>query len=568
MEYTAQQPAGLSEEKIVAFLRDGHPLLSTERAHIRSAIPDLRATLHQHSIRLQALKSVLRVFESEHAYVGAKLQKYEAVFAPIQHVPDDVLLEIFRLCLPLPIEDDVFYPNINVRWQLTKVCHAWRELVHNTPSLWESVVIQNHPDFVSNRYTLHRYLEMSGQHPLRVVFEDGAGKDDMCPIANILFKTSSRWKVLCMQFKIETFAQETSKVVDIYRKFNKTTIEELYLTLSAKGSPYDFPQALENFQSFLKHTLPKFTSLRRADLPGSSFAQFTPVGLPRTVTHFKAPSYAQALHHLKAMPNLIELHFAHNHCASQSTNSLPAVRHDTLRVLRMCKYFTLDNLTLPALGELTVGLDPNLIRSGANRKPCVVDPTHLDSLASFIERSRCRLKSLVLLDPSLMLDQRLISDVLDPLSDSLVSLGLSLVPTDPECACQLRRMVRRPDVKGPAPRLKYLELKLALVAVGQDAANQDMLQAISELIISRCDPLIAAKWGTAVLKGVRTHLYYREFFVQLEEMCVRELGEFVPVFDRAVHRAYSDTVHWEGPGWADRTSLAACMGVWQDEFGY
>lgn len=324
----------------MAFLRDDAPLLSEDRAQIRCAIPDLMESLRLQSTRIQALKSVVHAFERERARAEAKLQKYESVLAPIRRVPNEILLETFRLCIPLPEDDDACDPK-NVRWELTKVCRTWSKLVRNTPSLWGSVVVHD-SDLTPALPKLRRFLEMSQNLPLRVAVRDVVRRSQTCSLATQLFQTSSRWRVLWLEFRPATFVHYTSDMVKIYREFDKSAIEELYFAFTDFHQDYE----TENIQAFLKEALPKFTSLRRVDLSNLDFDISGTMGLPGTVTHVKDPSYDQALHHLKTMPNLIEVGIDFDDL--DSSDLRPPVRHDALRALRM-SHLTLGNLTLRGL---------------------------------------------------------------------------------------------------------------------------------------------------------------------------------------------------------------------------
>ncbi|KZO92903.1 hypothetical protein CALVIDRAFT_540582, partial [Calocera viscosa TUFC12733] len=106
--------------------------------------------------------------------------------APINRVPDDILLEIFHagaVELGLPYDED------GIRMEpfqvlIAAVCRHWRNLAHGTPSFWSRILIQ-HP-YDSDSARLHLWLSLSKPSTLSLVVSCFFGS--FTPFQNEQFK--------------------------------------------------------------------------------------------------------------------------------------------------------------------------------------------------------------------------------------------------------------------------------------------------------------------------------------------------------------------------------------------
>ncbi|KAK0497464.1 hypothetical protein EDD18DRAFT_154884 [Armillaria luteobubalina] len=115
--------------QILAILREEQPLLENDRDWFHQNI----ATLGNH---LLSLHHSLSRLESLAALIGTQIdtasttkQRLESISPPIRRLPRDILLEIFSLSSSPP-PDTKHYP-----WNLSHVCHWWRDIVHSSPKL-------------------------------------------------------------------------------------------------------------------------------------------------------------------------------------------------------------------------------------------------------------------------------------------------------------------------------------------------------------------------------------------------------------------------------------------------
>ncbi|KAH6906309.1 hypothetical protein BKA70DRAFT_1401519 [Coprinopsis sp. MPI-PUGE-AT-0042] len=86
------------------------------------------------------LEAQIEALRAKHAAVASFAASHRALLSPIRRVPLDVLTTIFLVCME-SYKTCTMTPDQSPLL-LTRVCHQWRELVVNTPSLWTSISIK------------------------------------------------------------------------------------------------------------------------------------------------------------------------------------------------------------------------------------------------------------------------------------------------------------------------------------------------------------------------------------------------------------------------------------------
>lgn len=118
----------------------------------------------------QFLENLYKAREISVRQVTTTLQ----ALSPIQWVPNEILTEIFFLCLP----DDYRFSSTHVPLSLCRVCKVWRALAISNPKFWRKLSFWS-PE-ISKRDNLcyplrmvNKWLAYSGTLPLQLFFEDG-----------------------------------------------------------------------------------------------------------------------------------------------------------------------------------------------------------------------------------------------------------------------------------------------------------------------------------------------------------------------------------------------------------
>ena len=78
--------------------------------------------------------------KAEKDEINERLRRYKVALAPHKLLSEDVLSYIFELCCEEPASFPIIRES-DVRLILTQVCSAWREIMLNTPSIWNDVLV-------------------------------------------------------------------------------------------------------------------------------------------------------------------------------------------------------------------------------------------------------------------------------------------------------------------------------------------------------------------------------------------------------------------------------------------
>ncbi|KAH6918244.1 hypothetical protein BKA70DRAFT_1175592 [Coprinopsis sp. MPI-PUGE-AT-0042] len=153
------------------------------------------------------LEMQIEALKAKHAAVSSFAASHRALLSPIRRVPADILTTIFLLCKE-SYEKCAMTPD-EPPLLFTRVCHQWRELVINTPTLWADFHI-NIPScptsFTANASLmqgraelLKLWLERGSECPLSVsiAFDPNGlsalGVQVLADLLSLICKHASRW---------------------------------------------------------------------------------------------------------------------------------------------------------------------------------------------------------------------------------------------------------------------------------------------------------------------------------------------------------------------------------------
>ncbi|KAK0207675.1 hypothetical protein IW262DRAFT_524866 [Armillaria fumosa] len=287
----------VKKAQILGILREEQPLLESDRDWIHqniATLDDHLLSLHQSLSRLESLAALIK---TQIDTASTTKQRLESISAPIRRLPRDILLEIFSLSSSLT-PDAKYYP-----WNMSHVCHWWRDIVHSSLKLWSVVVLS--PPY--NPKNIETQLQRSGNVPDRVM--------GLC----------HRWS------KLELHAYAPLRHAEKLPTF----LPQLR-TLKALGT----------WSRIMVPALdaPLLKTVRSDNFPLQS--------APHHITHLALSGLSiKELPLLSSFPDLVELRFTANYFDQVATHAL-TITHPTIRCLSVSGTTMLPFLTLPALEHL------------------------------------------------------------------------------------------------------------------------------------------------------------------------------------------------------------------------
>ncbi|KAJ7484345.1 hypothetical protein FB451DRAFT_82502 [Mycena latifolia] len=179
------------------------------------------AKIAEYDVEIAKLQELMDRMVADRAILQYHAEGCLSVYAPIRHLPDEILLEIFEYCSPMELSRyRDLWPSHNVDGsasriaqrhlrQLSGVCRSWRDIVMSSPSLWSTIdmdLIPFHPvrrlgeHIKENRMRLlNSSLDLSAVAPLHIYIrshpltlshhESGAAR-----AISHLVQSSSRWQ--------------------------------------------------------------------------------------------------------------------------------------------------------------------------------------------------------------------------------------------------------------------------------------------------------------------------------------------------------------------------------------
>ncbi|KAF8195087.1 hypothetical protein BJ912DRAFT_1040622 [Pholiota molesta] len=163
----------------------------------------LRERLTEQEKRIEEVRTLLVDLESEHQTLKEELNYNSDSL--LLRMPPEIAAEIFKLCIPEEIMDlplqRVWPPYmIGAPFVLSAVCRRWRNLVHSTPELWNTIPIcfRSSESRLLDRLTLIAdWLERSRRLPLSINLCVTEHAKELAvlpvPLTNLFNNHSHRW---------------------------------------------------------------------------------------------------------------------------------------------------------------------------------------------------------------------------------------------------------------------------------------------------------------------------------------------------------------------------------------
>ncbi|KIY72075.1 hypothetical protein CYLTODRAFT_418253, partial [Cylindrobasidium torrendii FP15055 ss-10] len=347
--------------------------------------------------------------------VAVKCNSPTSRHARIHIIPNEILVEVFRMCL----EDQITQWPGHRRPTLMAVCSLWLRIILAAPCLWNELIMIPSP---SNRPASERFRELerrSGAVPLSITCHYSAHREAAQEFLRHLRTLHHRVYRLRLLIESEFVENDTLDALQSLTTVDRTLVKHFSV---GWGSPEDTAEKLQSWMDAMLDRMPNLCSLH-------VLSAWMPKGtLPVTLTDLSLyqASIETLFEVLRNAPQLINLAVACIAEKAAHSQDVP-VHHKNLESLRLA---TLNNdneailfssLTLPALREL----DLVVFLSKTTLWPT-------DAALSFLARSHCSLRRLRTTNARL---SPRITDMLEPgLSSSNASSALeSLVLnwTDP-----------------------------------------------------------------------------------------------------------------------------------------
>ncbi|KAF9020655.1 hypothetical protein BDZ89DRAFT_263610 [Hymenopellis radicata] len=133
-------------------------LLLSNTAPNDAEIEGLRRMVQESSTLMESLqdqiekaKQTISTLRAIYGATSKRLKDTKKILHPVRSLPRDILAEIFFACTPIAREDDRIHFRYssefdtlcarNHPWNLSHVCHAWRETALSLPRLWSTIYL-------------------------------------------------------------------------------------------------------------------------------------------------------------------------------------------------------------------------------------------------------------------------------------------------------------------------------------------------------------------------------------------------------------------------------------------
>ncbi|KAJ7238564.1 hypothetical protein B0H12DRAFT_1025597, partial [Mycena haematopus] len=106
----------------------------SEISEIRAVLLDPENELAHIDARIEEMEIALAQLKEQRALLKGPIDAHRALISPLRRVPEDVLIEIFLLCLPS--EHNALIDPAEAPLVLGRICRHWRSVAYSAPRLW------------------------------------------------------------------------------------------------------------------------------------------------------------------------------------------------------------------------------------------------------------------------------------------------------------------------------------------------------------------------------------------------------------------------------------------------
>ncbi|KAK0429903.1 hypothetical protein EV421DRAFT_2025573 [Armillaria borealis] len=343
-------------------LENAKPTLHSTNETIRALIRDGRSAADLDSSYMNSLRQAIPLLESEVLFRDQErdLDNHKSILAPIRRLPDDLLLRIFKFASH-GSGDQLSHPS-HSRWALLRICHSWRVIALNSPTLW-SVLAFNFVDWdicpPQHRTLFSRALDLSKNSSLDIQLNvDFFGTDGDEFLWETVAPTSSRW-ITC---DLSSYTCYFQQFLDLFG--NVPHLHTLRLEAGEDDDDYPwFEDSDEESPNFFSSA----ASLRVVEFRGQEFQHLSlPLHqLTKLSIHDTSQTGASSLFH-ECIARAVNLDTFSFHCKSEMITDAPLepfvnqrIRKLTLvdcvpaKIQRPVPFSTIKGILLCSSGTLT-----------------------------------------------------------------------------------------------------------------------------------------------------------------------------------------------------------------------
>ncbi len=313
------------------------------------------------------------------------LSSHRALLPPINRIPSEILLEIFRHISSSSMCSGV------APWNLGHVCSTWRTVSRSSPSLWTYISFSE--SSTHDVTFLTTYLSLSQDLPISIaLYPRSDAKSLEC--LQVIAAHSARWSTLDLMMKSETLSRFLSYVSAPANQLRKLQInlldilDERAVSVQTYNNPFlQSPVAIAILRQMTYSQLP--VSLKR--LKTLMFHHYDPSELLLVLKHAPQLTDLSIMPAIQPPDGTIRL----------LQNSYQVPTHASLRKLSIILFWrTTDSYTnihsifssllLPSLEHLRIGPGNPWVL------PMELAPAEYSHILSLVGRSGCHLTSLAL----------------------------------------------------------------------------------------------------------------------------------------------------------------------------
>lgn len=121
-------------------LTSNNPPTPSEACAIKDFLSDARRTRGAIEAEIERNDEALNHLRAKQDALQISIHQHESLLSPIRRVPQDILRQIFYLCLPIPSKISSF-DNTIAPLLLTRVCKPWTQCAIASQQLWANFTI-------------------------------------------------------------------------------------------------------------------------------------------------------------------------------------------------------------------------------------------------------------------------------------------------------------------------------------------------------------------------------------------------------------------------------------------
>ncbi|KIJ24571.1 hypothetical protein M422DRAFT_194547, partial [Sphaerobolus stellatus SS14] len=136
-----------------------HETLKTIKTKLANEMKEMRT----HLSKMESLRQELEKAEKERSDLQERIDLHQSLLAPVRRLIPDLLTTIFEFCID---DEKPSFRRDHAPLVLAHVCHSWRQLAIQCPSLWSNIRFGKNP----TTDALSMWIANSSTRPLDLHF--------------------------------------------------------------------------------------------------------------------------------------------------------------------------------------------------------------------------------------------------------------------------------------------------------------------------------------------------------------------------------------------------------------